>query len=189
MKTKPRTNLSRRQFLAVTGMAVAAPTFIPASALGRDGKPAPSERITVGAIGCGWQGGSNMGGFLNHANCRVVAVCDVDKNHLQGAKETVDKHYKNSDCKTYSDYRELCARKDIDAVMIALPDHWHALAAVEAAQQGKDIYGEKPLARTIVEQQAIVKAVQKNKRIWQTGSWQRSERHFHYAAERVRSRL
>jgi len=77
-------------------------------------------------------------------------------------------------CKPYHDYRELMARSDIDAVMLALPDHWHALAAVEAAQRKKDIYGEKPLARTIAEQQAIVRAVQANERIWQTGSWQRS---------------
>ena len=83
----------------------------------------------------------------------------------------------------------MCARQDIDAVMLALPDHWHSLVAVEAANHGKDIYGEKPLARTIVEQQAIVKAVQKNKRIWQTGSWQRSERHFRYASEIVRNGL
>ena len=92
-------------------------------------------------------------------------MCDVDKNHLQGATDVVNKRNQNTDCKAYSDYRELCARKDIDAVMLALPDHWHALVAVEAANHGKDIYGEKPLARTIVEQQAMVKAVQKNKRI------------------------
>lgn len=183
------TQFSRRRFLAVTGLAVAAPTFIPASALGRGDKPAPSERITVGCIGVGWQGGSNMDGFLGHNNCQVVAVCDVDKNHLRDAANTVNKRYQNSDCKTYSDFRELCARKDIDAVMLALPDHWHELVAVEAANHGKDIYGEKPLARTIAEQQAMVKAVQKNKRIWQTGSWQRSERHFHYAAEIVRNGL
>ena len=93
MKNAPKSSkLNRRQFLAITGMAaVAAPTIIPASALGRDGKTAPSNRITVGAIGVGWQGGSNMGGFLGNAACQVVAVCDVDKNHLQGAKDTVNK--------------------------------------------------------------------------------------------------
>jgi predicted dehydrogenase len=143
----------------------------------------------MGMIGCGWQGGSNMGGFLNHANCQVVAVCDLDRNHLNEAVTTVNAHYKNQDCKAYHDYRELLARPDIDAVMLATPDHWHALVAVEAARQGKDIYGEKPLARTIAEQQAMVKAVQKSKCIWQTGSWQRSEKHFHYAAEIVRNGL
>src|SRR4030095_17041118 len=81
------------------------------------------------------------------------------------------------------------ARSDIDAVMIAVPDHWHELIASEAARNKKDSYGEKPLARTIAEQQAIVKAVQANQRIWQTGSWQRSERNFHYAAEIIRNGL
>ena len=143
----------------------------------------------MGMIGCGWQGGSNMGGFLNHAACQVVAVCDLDRNHLNQAVSQVNGHYKTQDCKAYHDYRDLLARGDIDAVMLATPDHWHALVAVEAARQGKDIYGEKPLARTIAEQQAMVKAVQKHKRIWQTGSWQRSEKHFHYAAEIVRNGL
>ena len=103
--------------------------------------------------------------------------------------QKVNGHYKNQDCKAYADYRELCARSDIDAVMMAMPDHWHCLAAVEAARNKKDIFGEKPLARTIAEQQAMVKAVQKNERIWQTGSWQRSQRNFHKAAEIVRNGL
>ncbi len=98
-------------------------------------------------------------------------------------------HYQTKDCKGYHDYRELLAREDIDAVMIAVPDHWHALVATEAARRKKDIYGEKPLAKTIAEQQAIVKAVEKNKIIWQTGSWQRSQAPFHKAAEIVRNGL
>lgn len=190
MKNNPSTKgVSRRHFLATTALAFSAPMIIPSSSFGLGDKIAPSNRITVGMIGCGWQGGSNMGGFLQHANCQVVAVCDLDKNHLSGAVTTVNEHYKNQDCKPYHDYRELLARKDIDAVMIATPDHWHALAAVEAARQGKDIYGEKPLAKTIAEQQVMVKVVQKHKRIWQTGSWQRSEKHFHYASEIVRNGL
>ena len=143
----------------------------------------------MGIVGCGWQGGSNMGAFLGHKDCQVVAVCDVDENHLKDAAAAVNKRYGNQDCKIYKDFRQMMARKDIDTVMLALPDHWHELVAVEAAKNKKDIYGEKPLARTIAEQQAMVKAVQKNKRIWQTGSWQRSERHFHYASEIVRNGL
>ena len=170
-------------------MAVAAPALLPGQLFAQGNRPAPSGRITMGMIGCGWQGGSNMGGFLAHNNCQVVAVCDVDKNHLSEAATAVNNHYKNKDCKTYHDYRELLARTDIDAVMIATPDHWHALPVVEAARQGKDIYGEKPLGKTIAEQQAMVKAVQQNKRIWQTGSWQRSERNFHYGSEIVRNGL
>lgn len=119
----------------------------------------------------------------------MVAVCDLDQQHLDSAVNTVNGHYKNKDCKAYHDYAEMFARKDIDAVMLAVPDNWHALTATAAANAGKDIYGEKPLARTIAEQQAIVKAVQKNHRIWQTGSWQRSQENFHKAVEIVRNGL
>src|SRR5258706_2168691 len=171
----PNSGISRRRFLAATGLALAAPTFIPANALGREDKPAPSERITLGVVGWGMQGPGNTGSFLAQKDCQVVAACDLDQIHLQQAVDKINGHYGNKDCKPYHDLRELMARKDIDAVMLAVPDHWHALTAVEAANQKKDIYGEKPLARTIAEQQAIVKAVQKNKCIWQTGSWQRSE--------------
>jgi predicted dehydrogenase len=181
--------LSRRRFIALTSAAAVAPAIIPASALGNDGKPSPSNRITMGVFGWGMQGPGNTRAFMSFPDCQVVATCNVDKNHLTESSNAINGHYKNMDCKTYEDYRELMARKDVDAVMLALPDHWHALTAVEAANQKKDIFGEKPLARTIAEQQAIVKAVQKNGRIWQTGSWQRSEKHFHYASEIVRNGL
>ncbi len=134
-------------------------------------------------------GTGNTDSFLALKDCQVVAACDVDRQHLDRAVKKVNDHYQDNGCKAYRDYRELMARSDIDAVMLALPDHWHALAAVEAAQQKKDIYGEKPLARTIGEQQAIVRAVQANQRIWQTGSWQRSVGTFHKAAEIVRNGL
>src|SRR5258708_4873464 len=181
--------MSRRRFLAATGIAIAAPTIIPASALGREDRPAPSGRVTLGVVGWGMQGPSNTDALLKLSDCQVVAACDLDKNHLDAAVGRINSHYKNSDCKPYHDYRELMARKDVDAVMLAVPDHWHALVATEAAKNGKDIYGEKPLARTIQEQQAIVKAVQTHKRIWQTGSWQRSLSPFRKAAEIVRNGL
>ncbi|MBP9900277.1 MAG: Gfo/Idh/MocA family oxidoreductase [Verrucomicrobiota bacterium] len=187
--TLPDSKLTRRHFLAVTGLALAAPTIFPGCASGRGEKVAPSNRITMGIIGAGWQGTGNMKAFLGQKDCQVVAVCDLDREHLTSAQETVNKHYQNTDCRVYHDYREMLARRDIDAVMIATPDHWHELTAVEAARNKKDIYGEKPLGKTIAEQQAMVKAVQKNNRIWQTGSWQRSERHFHYACEIVRNGL
>ena len=181
--------MNRRHFLAATGAALALPTLIPASVLGRQGTPPPSGRLTLGMVGCGNMGTSNTHAFLGQKDCRVVAACDVDKNHLQHLVGVINKQYQNKDCKSFHDYRELMARDDIDAVMLALPDHWHALAAVEAARRKKDIYGEKPLARTIAEQQAIVKAVQANQRIWQTGSWQRSVTNFRKAAEIVRNGL
>ena len=183
-----KSGVSRRQFLASAGVALAAPTLIPASALGRQGTP-PSERVTLGVVGWGMQGPGNTGAFLGLKDCQVVAACDLDKNHLKLAVDTVNRHYKNTDCKAYHDYREMMARKDIDAVMLAVPDTWHALTATEAARNKKDIYGEKPLARTIAEQRAIVKAVQQNNRIWQTGSWQRSQAPFRKAAEIVRNGL
>lgn len=143
----------------------------------------------MGVVGWGMQGPGNTGAFMNLKDCQVVAACDLDQHHLQSAVDSINKHYGNKDCASYSDYRKLLARDDIDAVMLAVPDNWHALVATEAANRKKDIYGEKPLARTIAEQQAIVKAVQKNKRIWQTGSWQRSVGPFRRAAEIVRNGL
>jgi len=156
---------------------------------GRSRRAAPSERITMGVVGWGSMGPGNTKAFLSQRDCQVVAACDLDKDHLEQALTNINGHYGNKDCKAYHDYRELMAREDIDAVMLAVPDHWHALTAVEAAKQGKDIYGEKPLARTITEQQAIVKAVQKHRCIWQTGSWQRSKAPFRRAAEIVRNGL
>jgi predicted dehydrogenase len=182
------TRCSRRQFLATTSAAVTAPLFIPASALGQ-GRPAPSNRIVMGVVGWGMQGPGNTDAFMNLSDCQVVAACDVDQQHLQAAVNAINRKNGNQDCVAYHDYRELMARKDIDAVMLAVPDNWHALTAIEAARQKKDIYGEKPLARTISEQQAIVKAVQKHRCVWQTGSWQRSVGNFHYACEIVRNGL
>ena len=180
---------TRRSFLKQTSAAAAAfgfPTIIPAKVLGAD---APSNKITMASFGWGMQGPSNTAKFANEPDCKVLAVCDIDKKHLEAGVNVVNKHYKNTDCKGYHDYQEVLARKDIDAVMLALPDNWHALVATEAARQGKDIWGEKPLARTNAEQQAIVRAVQKHGRIWQTGSWQRSEKNFRIGAEVVANGL
>jgi predicted dehydrogenase len=188
-KPSAKSGISRRRFIAATGFAVAAPTIIPASALGRGAQAAPSERVTLGVVGWGMQGPGNTDAFLKLKDCQVVAACDIDKNHLDAAVNTINDHYGNKDCKAYHDYHQMMARTDIDAVMLAVPDNWHALISVEAANNKKDIYGEKPLARTIAEQQAIVKAVQANKRIWQTGSWQRSQAPFRKAAEIVRNGL
>jgi predicted dehydrogenase len=185
--------MNRRRFLAATGMAISAPMILTASAsekpASKKKRVAPSERITMGIVGWGMMGPGNTAAFLGNKDCQVVAACDLDKNHLQQALDKINGTYGNKDCKAYHDYREMMARDDIDAVMLAVPDHWHALTATEAAKHGKDIYGEKPLARTIAEQQAIVRAVQKNGRIWQTGSWQRSKTNFRKGAEIVRNGL
>jgi len=187
--SRPPGVLNRRRFLKTAGAAIVLPAILPSCVSPTPRRPAPSGRITMGVIGWGMQGPSNTNDFLGQDDCQVVAACDLDENHLQDAVNTINGHYQNHDCQGYHDYRELLARDDIDAVMIAIPDHWHALAAIEAARRGKDIYGEKPLAHTIAEQQAMVRAVEKHNVIWQTGSWQRSVPSFRKAAEIVRNGL
>lgn len=180
--------MRRREFIStIFGAAIAAPYFIPASVLGRNGAVAPSNRITLGCIGVGGMGTGNLNGFLTKPNAQVLAVCDVDAAHRNNARDLVYKAYGNSDCATYNDFRDVLARRDIDAVMIATPDHWHGIIAVAAARARKDIYGEKPLAYTISEGRAIVDAVQRYGVIWQTGSWQRSQQHFRFGCELVRN--
>lgn len=182
--------IDRRGFLkGAVGAGAGAALFhiVPASALGRDGKTAPSNRIVMGCIGLGGQGSGNMGAFLGQPDTQVVAVCDVDKNHLKGAKDSVDRHYNNTSCTAYGDFRELLARTDLDAISLATPDHWHAVPAIMALNSGKDVYGEKPISHCLMEGRAMSDAQKKNGRIWQTGSWQRSQDHFRYACELVRN--
>jgi predicted dehydrogenase len=183
--------IGRRKFLktatAITAGAVGFPYIVPSSALGNAGAIAPSNRIVMGSIGIGWQGGTNLGNFLGKEEVQYVAVCDVDLEHLEIARKKVNSTYGNEDCSTYRDYRELIARDDIDAVCISLPDHWHAIPAIAAAKSGKDIFGEKPLSHDLAEGRAICEAVEKYGRIWQTGSWQRSKENFYHACELVRN--
>jgi predicted dehydrogenase len=187
MKTNPTSQLNRRRFILKASAAMVLPLIVPACVVGRGAKTRPSNRINIGVVGWGMQGPSNTKSFLVEPDCRVIAACDLDKNALQAAVDTINEHYGNQDCAAYHDYREMMARDDLDAVMLAVPDHWHALVATEAAHRKLDIYGEKPLAKTIAEQQTIVRAVQRNNIIWQTGSWQRSQAPFHKAAEIVRN--
>ena len=184
-------SVNRRQFLkTATGVAagaIAFPYYVSASALGNDGAVAASNRIVMGCIGVGSQGTGNMRGFLGKRQVQLVAVCDVDKRNRDRAKEFVDKRYGNSDCRTYLDFRDVIARQDIDALSLAMPDHWHSIPVVMAARAGKDMYGEKPLARTIREGRAMADAVTRYGRVWQTGSWQRSVANFHRGCELVRN--
>jgi len=178
----PGTN--RRNVLKLLAASTAAPLILPSRLFGAD---APSNKITIGCIGVGWQGAENLNSFLGLDDCRVVAICDVDENHLQEAVNRVNTRYNNQDCKSYKDFRELLARKDIDAVCICTPDHWHSIPAIAAANAGKDIFCEKPLSHTLGEGIAMVAAVTKNKRIWQTGSWQRSVASFRWAVQLVQN--
>jgi myo-inositol 2-dehydrogenase/D-chiro-inositol 1-dehydrogenase len=196
-------SMKRRSFMktaAAASTAVAVPTIIPASALGKDGRPAPSERMTLGCIGNGNNGMNWMRNFLSDDRVQVVAVCDVNK-YSKGywadreggrdvARAEVNKRYQNQsltekDC--YPDFRELLARKDIDAVQIATPDHWHALHVIHAARAGKHIYGQKPLSLTIREGRMMSDAVKKAGVTFQTGSQQRSSIHFRKGIELVRN--
>ena len=163
------------------------PYLIPSSALGKDGSVAPSNRIVIGVIGTGGQGTSDLRGFLNKDEVQVVAVCDVDTNHRNQARDRVNTKYGNRDCATYNDFREVIGRSDIDAVLLALPDQWHAIIAIMAARAGKDIHAQKPLAYNIAEGRAIVDAVKQYGVVWQTGSQQRSDRRFRFACELVRN--
>ena len=176
-----------RATLTLTGGAVAFPYIIPSSALGADGAVAPSNRTVIGCIGMGGQGTGNMKDFLGNKDVQIVAVCDVDRSHRLNAKQIVDRKYDNTDCADYNDFREVLARKDLDAVSIAVPDHWHSIPAIAAARAGLDIFAEKPLSLTVVEGRAMCDAVHKNSIVWQTGSWQRSQKHFRFACELVRN--
>lgn len=182
---------TRRQFIkqagAVTAGAISFPYIIPSSALGKDGATAPSERIVMGWIGTGGQGRGLMNTFMSYPDVQVVAACDVDESHLAEAVATVNEKYANADCKGFADFRELLGNKDIDAVTVATPDHWHALASVAALNAGKDVYCEKPLANSIGEGRAIVDAAKKNDRVLQTGSMERSNPNCRQACELVRA--
>ncbi len=164
-----------------------APYFVPASALGQGGRPAPSERLTLAMIGIGNMGRGHIGWWLGRGDVQVIATCDVRSTVRDETKRQVDGKYQQQGCATYNDYRELLARDDLDTVCIAVPDHWHALIAIEAARQGKDVYCEKPMTLTIAEADAMVAAMRRYNRVFQTGSQQRSSKEFLFACEMVRS--
>ncbi len=192
MSHRNSTPLTRRQFLsrgaATAACAVAAPWIIPASALGRDGTVAPSERIVMGGIGLGGRGSYDLGALLEQKDVQVVAVCDLVKGRREAAKNSVDTAYANKDCVMYSDMRQLLAeRTDVDAVLIATGDRWHALASVWAMRAGKDVYCEKPACLTMAQGEAIVETARRYGRVFQTGAQRLSEPHHVFAIEMARS--
>mgnify|MGYP000882389215 CR=1 FL=1 len=155
------------------------------AALGLAGSVPPSDRIVMGMIGVGGMGSGHVRALLTHDDVRVVAICDVREEFRLRAKERVDAKYQDKACATYNDFRELLARRDIDAVLIAVPDHWHALIGIEAAQAGKDMYYEKPMARTVAESKAVRTAVKRHQVVFQFGTQQRSSYNYRFAAELV----
>jgi predicted dehydrogenase len=182
--------VNRRLFLQRIGVAAGAigvPLPIASSASGANPAAAPSNKITIGCIGVGGMGTGNMRVFLGLPKCRVVAVCDTYEDRRQRAKRRVDDQYSDKGCATYADFRDLLARKDIDAVMIAPQDHWHALIATAAVKAGKDMYCEKPLGVSFEQGLLIRDAVRGAKRVFQTGTWQRSQGKFQHACRLARN--
>ena len=181
---------SRRSFLKQTAASAAVVPFIlPGNVWAA--KTKPNSRVTMGFIGMGKQSGHLLGGFLGQAT-QVLAVCDVDTNRRTHAQKRVDGHYSRSNpkpagCDAYNDFRKIIERKDIDAVCIATPDHWHAIIILAALRAGKDVYCEKPLTHNIHEAIEVIRAVDANKRVLQTGSMQRSMTEFRVACELVRN--
>ena len=191
--------ISRRSFLggaaALALGACSSPQIVPSSVLGRDGRVAPSERITLGIIGVGDHGvNRNLKRFLPEPDVQVVAVCDVDSERRQKAKAITEEHYGSQTasgtyrgCASYNDFRELIDRKDIDAVMNATPDHWHVIPSVMAARAGKDVMCEKPLTLTVHEGRVLSDVIKRHRRIFQTASENRSLDVYHRMAELVRN--
>lgn len=180
---------SRRWFLKTAvqaGAALAAPQIIPAAVLGKEGAAPPSEQIVLGGIGIGNRGTYVLGCFLQEPDVRFVAVADVKAARREAVKKRVDTKYGNQDCATYRDPRELLARGDIDAVLIATGPNWHATAAILAAKAGKDIYCEKPCTKNIAQSLALAETMRRTARVFQAGTQRRSLPHFMFAVELAR---
>jgi len=178
-----KNRITRRQFLGRTATAALFPAIIPGSALGLNGAVAPSNRIGVGFIGVGGKGMHGLGNFLGCKDAQLLAVCDVNADARANALQATKLSPENG----YNDFRELLARKDIDAVQVATPDHWHVLPSIAAAQAGKHVYCEKPLSNTIVEGRALVKAITQHGVVFQHGTQLRSLRDVRFACELVRN--
>ena len=175
-------SITRRRFLARSSLALAAPVFVPSSVLGKNGSTPPSEKIVLGAIGIGPRGRYVLGSMLTEQDVQFVAICDVQASRRQAVKAMARAKYGNDDCAEYIDMYELLARKDIDAVLVATGDHWHALASIIAAKAGKDVYSEKPCGITIADCQALADTMNRYGRVFQAGTQRRSISNFQFAA-------
>jgi predicted dehydrogenase len=176
---------TRREFVLGSVAAASAATIVPALVLGQEGKVAPSEKITLGVIGIGPRCTYNLKAMLPLQDVRCVAIAEVQAKRREAGKKLVDDHYGNKDCKVYRDFRELLDRKDIDAVLVATGDRWHAAASILAAKAGKDVYSEKPCGITIAACQELADTMHREKRIFQAGTQRRSVPNFQKAVELV----
>ena len=188
--TVTSSSLTRRSFLKRTAQAGAiliAPTIIPASVLGREGAVSPNEKIILGGLGVGGRGTFDLRHMLRQPDVQFVAICDAKKSQREAIKQLADSRYDNSDCAMYHDMRQFLAeRTDIDALLIATGDRWHATAAAMAMRAGKDVYSEKPSSMTIAEGQAVVDTAKRYNRVYQTGVQRLSEQNFVFANEALR---
>src|SRR5712671_6200507 len=181
--------LSRRRFLGTAlqaGAILAAPQIVRGAVLGKDGGVAPSEQIVLAAIGIGNRGSYDLGCFLEEPDVRFVAICDVKAERREAVKKRADEKYGNQDCAMYRDLRELLARSDIDAVLIATGPNWHATAAITSANAGKDVYCEKPCTKNIAQSLALAETIRRTGRVFQAGTQRRSLPNFVFAIDLAR---
>lgn len=186
--------ITRRGFMRRAAATAATFTIVPAAALGAGRRAAPSERVNLGIIGLKKMGGAHVHSLLRMGEVQIVAVCDVDTAAREAAQRQVDERYaeakrdgRYAGCAAYNEYEKVLAREDVDAVVIATPDHWHAIIAIAACRAGKHVYGEKPLSLTIREARAMVQAARRYGRVFQTGTQQRSSGEFQQACGLVRN--
>lgn len=182
-------SLTRRRFLSTAAKMsalLAAPQIVPAAVLGRDGAVAPSERIVMGGIGIGHRGTYDLGCFLAEPDVQFIAVCDIKEARRHAVRQMANNHYGNQDCATYRDLRELLARSDIDAVLIATGPNWHATAACLAANAGKDMYCEKPCTKNIAQSLELAATMRRTGRVFQAGTQRRSLPNFAFAIDLAR---
>lgn len=182
-----QSSMNRRDFLkksALAGVVAAAPLILPSRLRGQ---VAANEQIAVGFIGTGSIAQMHIDTLLGFQDVRIAAVCDVDRVRRDASAEKINTFYGDRDCRTYGDFRELAAQPDLDAVWVCTPDHWHALAGIEAIRAGKDVYVEKPLTLTIREGRELVNAARRHGRVVQTGTQQRSSKRFRDVAQFVRN--
>lgn len=194
MATRKDENLNRRDFMKASLGCVAGSAGLSSPLFANQTRKSPNDRITVALIGVGKMGGGHLGGLISQADLQIIGVCDAWRDRTEAACARVESRYAEdagratySGCKPYHDFRELLSRDDLDAVMIATPDHWHAIMAIEAAKAGKDVYCEKPMTLTVREARAIVNACERYSCLFQTGSQQRSDSLFRLACELVRN--
>ena len=184
IETRNTTQLTRRGLLKSAAAVLGVPAVVPCSVFGA---AAPSEKITLGFIGMGGRGGALLTNFMGLTDAQVVAVCDVKRPERERAQQRVDEHYGKKVCSACNDFRELCARQDVDAVVVASTDHWHVLHALQAVRAGKDVYCEKPLGVSVEQGRVLREQVNRYGRVFQFGTQERSSRNTRFACEMVRS--